>query len=47
MNLVIDTFQGNYSTVTEEMVDGGPDIFPHSHNFHVPFFITTIRQAKR
>jgi hypothetical protein len=29
----------------EEVVDGmaAPDIFPHSHNFHVPFFITIIR----
>ena len=29
-----------------EEVDGtaaAPDIFPHSHNFHVPFFITIIR----
>ena len=45
--------QGTYSSVTldasgpEEMVDGGPDIFPHSHNFHVPFFITTIRKGER
>ena len=29
------------------MVDGGPDIFPHSHNFHVPFFITSIRKGER
>ena len=29
----------------EEEVDGtaAPDIFPHSHKFHVPFFITIIR----
>ena len=27
----------------DEVVDGAPDIFPHSHNFHVPFFITIIR----
>ena len=45
--------QGTYLSVTEdasgpeEMVDGGPDIFPHSHNFHVPFFITTIRKGER
>ena len=31
--------------IVEEEVDGtsAPDIFPHSHNFHVPFFITIIR----
>ena len=46
-------FQGIYSSVIEdasgpeEMVDGGPDIFPHSHNFHVPFFITSIRKGER
>ena len=27
----------------DEVVDGAPDIFPHSQNFHVPFFITIIR----
>ena len=27
----------------DEVVDGAPDIFPHSHKFHVPFFITIIR----
>ena len=26
----------------EQHVDGSPDIFPHSHTYHVPLFILSV-----
>ena len=26
----------------DHVTDGGPDIFPHSHNYHVPLFTLSV-----